>query len=68
MLLIETYSEEPFTTHDFTTGADIYFMFGRETTGLPKDFAQERANMCLRIPKRNHTKLIEHRSNRSTRR
>jgi len=57
--LIETYSDEPFTTHDFSdTTRDIYFMFGRETTGLPKDFAQERAQMCLRIPQSDHVRSL----------
>lgn len=51
LYLIETYSDEPFTTHDFSNQEkDIYFMFGKETTGLPKDFAYERRDKCLRIP------------------
>ena len=57
--LIETYSDEPFTTHDFSDfEKDQYFMFGRETTGLPKDFAQARANMCLRIPQSEHVRSL----------
>lgn len=57
--LIETYSEEPFTTHDFSDRErDIYFMFGKETTGLPKDFAYERRDMCLRIPQSDHVRSL----------
>ena len=57
--LIETYSDEPFTTHDFSdTQKDMYFMFGRETTGLPKDFAAARADMCLRIPQSDHVRSL----------
>ncbi len=51
LYLIETYSDEPYTTHDFSDREkDIYFMFGRETSGLPKDFAYERRDKVLRIP------------------
>ena len=57
--LIETYSDEPFTTHDFSDcERDIYFMFGKETTGLPKDFAYERRDMCLRIPQSEHIRSL----------
>lgn len=57
--LIETYSDEPFTTHDFSNSeCDLYFMFGRETTGLPKEFAKERADMCLRIPQSDHIRSL----------
>ena len=33
-------------------------MFRRETTGLPKEFAKERANMCLRIPQSDHIRSL----------
>ena len=59
LYLIEKYSDEPFTTHDFSdTERDIYFMFGKETTGLPKDFASERRDMCLRIPQSEHIRSL----------
>ena len=37
---------------------DIYFMFGKETTGLPQDFAYERRDMCLRIPQSEHVRSL----------
>ncbi|MEG0260179.1 MAG: tRNA (uridine(34)/cytosine(34)/5-carboxymethylaminomethyluridine(34)-2'-O)-methyltransferase TrmL [Lysinibacillus sp.] len=59
LYLIETYSEEPFTTHNFSNqDRDIYFMFGKETTGLPHDFAYERRDMCLRIPQSEHIRSL----------
>ncbi|MNH42873.1 tRNA (cytidine(34)-2'-O)-methyltransferase [compost metagenome] len=33
-------------------------MFGKETTGLPKDFAYERRHMCLRIPQSEHVRSL----------
>lgn len=59
LFLIETYSDEPYSNHDFSDQEkDIYFMFGKETTGLPKDFAYERRDKCLRIPQSNHVRSL----------
>ncbi|MFD6440619.1 tRNA (uridine(34)/cytosine(34)/5-carboxymethylaminomethyluridine(34)-2'-O)-methyltransferase TrmL [Peribacillus sp. NPDC060186] len=45
------FGEQPHTTFDYSDqDSEIYFMFGRETTGLPKDLIQENLDRCLRIP------------------
>lgn len=57
--LIETYSDVPFSEHDFSDREqDIYFLFGRETTGLPPEFAKARAADCLRIPQSEHIRSL----------
>lgn len=57
--LIETYGTRNYTEYDYSDNEqDIYFLFGRETTGLPKDFAQVRANHCLRIPQTTHIRSL----------
>ena len=56
--LIETYSDKPYSAYDFSGERDIYFMFGRETTGLPKDFAEARKDMCLRIPQSDNVRSL----------
>lgn len=57
--LIETYTDVPFSQHDFSNQDEhIYFLFGRETTGLPSEFAQERAQNCLRIPQSEHIRSL----------
>nr|WP_144928200.1 tRNA (uridine(34)/cytosine(34)/5-carboxymethylaminomethyluridine(34)-2'-O)-methyltransferase TrmL [Paenibacillus bovis] len=39
------------TTFDYShLEKDYFFMFGRETTGLPKDLIAENKDRCLRIP------------------
>lgn len=49
--LIETYSDKPYSDFDFSDkDKEIYFLFGNESSGLPKDFAYERIDKCLRIP------------------
>ncbi|MFS0638576.1 tRNA (uridine(34)/cytosine(34)/5-carboxymethylaminomethyluridine(34)-2'-O)-methyltransferase TrmL [Mesobacillus foraminis] len=45
------FGEKPHTTFDYSNvDKDYYFIFGRETTGLPKDLIAENMERCLRIP------------------
>ncbi len=37
---------------------DYYFMFGKETTGLPKDLIQANIDRCLRIPMNDHVRSL----------
>lgn len=48
---IETYGEKAYSDYDFSDqDQDYYFMFGRESTGLPKELLAENKDHCLRIP------------------
>ncbi|GER65857.1 putative tRNA (cytidine(34)-2'-O)-methyltransferase [Weizmannia acidilactici] len=48
---IETFGEKFFTDFDFSDSEkDLYFMFGRETSGLPKGLIEKNKDRCLRIP------------------
>ncbi|TDL86129.1 tRNA (uridine(34)/cytosine(34)/5-carboxymethylaminomethyluridine(34)-2'-O)-methyltransferase TrmL [Vibrio vulnificus] len=45
------FGEQPHSSFDYSDqDSEIYFMFGRETTGLPKELIQENMDRCLRIP------------------
>jgi len=45
------FGEQPHSSFDYSDqDSEIYFIFGRETTGLPKELIQENMNRCLRIP------------------
>ncbi|OLN23689.1 tRNA (uridine(34)/cytosine(34)/5-carboxymethylaminomethyluridine(34)-2'-O)-methyltransferase TrmL [Domibacillus antri] len=37
---------------------DYYFMFGKETTGLPKDLIQENIDRCLRVPMNDNVRSL----------
>ncbi|MED3661088.1 tRNA (uridine(34)/cytosine(34)/5-carboxymethylaminomethyluridine(34)-2'-O)-methyltransferase TrmL [Ureibacillus sp. FSL K6-8385] len=51
LYLIETYNDQYYTDFDFSDrNKDIYFVFGKETKGLPKDFALKHRDRVLRIP------------------
>ncbi|ORF29295.1 tRNA (uridine(34)/cytosine(34)/5-carboxymethylaminomethyluridine(34)-2'-O)-methyltransferase TrmL, partial [Snodgrassella alvi] len=57
--LIETYGTRNYTQFDYSDrNQQIYFLFGRETTGLPEAFAQARAEQCLRIPQSAHIRSL----------
>lgn len=45
------FGEKPHTSFDYSKlDQEYFFMFGRETTGLPKDLIQNNKDYCLRIP------------------
>lgn len=45
------YGEKPHSTFDYSDlNKDYYFIFGRETTGLPKEVIEEHKDRALRIP------------------
>ncbi|WP_249599294.1 tRNA (uridine(34)/cytosine(34)/5-carboxymethylaminomethyluridine(34)-2'-O)-methyltransferase TrmL [Peribacillus frigoritolerans] len=45
------FGEQPHSSFDYSDQeSEIFFIFGRETTGLPKDLIQENMDQCLRIP------------------
>lgn len=48
---ITKFGQADYTTYDFTdTEEDIFFVFGKETKGLPKEIIEEYKETCLRIP------------------
>lgn len=51
LYLISKFAEKVYSDVDFTdTSKDHYFLFGKETTGLPEAFMQENRDKALRIP------------------
>ncbi|WP_409295008.1 tRNA (uridine(34)/cytosine(34)/5-carboxymethylaminomethyluridine(34)-2'-O)-methyltransferase TrmL [Peribacillus sp. SCS-26] len=51
LFFITKFGEKAFTSFDYSQPEeDFYFVFGRETTGLPKDLIEENMERCLRIP------------------
>ena len=48
---ITKFGQKQFTSFDYSDNAkDYYFIFGSETTGLPKDVIQNNLDTALRIP------------------
>lgn len=48
--LITKFARQTYSDVNFADEQDHYFMFGKETTGLPEEFMRENEEKCLRIP------------------
>ncbi|GAA2902195.1 tRNA (uridine(34)/cytosine(34)/5-carboxymethylaminomethyluridine(34)-2'-O)-methyltransferase TrmL [Enterococcus pseudoavium] len=48
--LITKFANATYSEFDYADNADHFFMFGKETTGLPEEFMRENEEKCLRIP------------------
>ena len=48
--LISKFANKVYSDENFADGRDNYFIFGKDTTGLPEEFMRENAEKCLRIP------------------
>ncbi|MBS4171697.1 tRNA (uridine(34)/cytosine(34)/5-carboxymethylaminomethyluridine(34)-2'-O)-methyltransferase TrmL [Bacillus sp. FJAT-49736] len=56
---IETFGEKPHSSFDFSdVTKDHYFMFGKETTGLPKDLLEKNKDHFLRIPMNDNVRSL----------
>ncbi|KQL55215.1 tRNA methyltransferase [Heyndrickxia shackletonii] len=56
---IETYGEKPHSSFDFSdVDKEHYFMFGKETTGLPKDLMEKNKDHFLRIPMNDNVRSL----------
>lgn len=47
--LISKFANRVYSDVDYTAG-EHFFLFGKETTGLPEEFMRKNADKCLRIP------------------
>ncbi|GBU10615.1 tRNA Leu mC34,mU34 2'-O-methyltransferase [Erysipelotrichaceae bacterium] len=44
------YGKKNHTEMDYAANEDIYFMFGKESKGIPKEILADNVDMCMRIP------------------
>lgn len=45
------YGKKPHTSFDYSNSEEnIYFIFGKESTGIPKEILKEHLDNCMRIP------------------
>ena len=54
------YGRKPHTDFDFRNekNEELYFIFGKESTGIPKDLLQEDLNRCMRIPMTDNVRAL----------
>ncbi len=47
---ISRYGLKNYVEHDYKSQKDVWVMFGRESTGIPKDILKNNIDKCFRIP------------------
>ena len=47
---VTRYGHQPPTAFRYPEDRDIYLIFGKESTGIPKDILREHLDRCIRIP------------------
>lgn len=51
LFLVSKFANRVYSEVDYTdTENDYYFLFGKETTGLPEEFMRENEEKCVRLP------------------
>lgn len=56
---IETFGKKTHSSYDFSdVSKDYYFMFGKETTGLPMDLLEKHKDYFLKIPMNDHVRSL----------
>ena len=53
------YGKKPHTSFDYSnTKEDIYLIFGKESTGIPKEILREDLDRCMRIPMTSNVRAL----------
>ena len=56
---IENFGTENCYAHDFSNkDEELFFVFGRETSGIPKSIIEGKEDQCLRIPMNNKIRSL----------
>lgn len=50
MYLVTKFAKQVYSDVDYTTPQDRFFIFGKETTGLPEALMQANKDKCIRVP------------------
>lgn len=56
---IETFGTKNYTEFDYSdVNEEIFFMFGKETTGIPHELIEHEKHMCLQLPQSEHVRSL----------
>ena len=50
MYYFTRYGKKPHSNFDYTNKENIYLIFGKESTGIPKEILKNHLDRCIRIP------------------
>lgn len=48
--LVSKFADETYAQRQYPVDVDHYFLFGKETMGLPENFMRQNSEKCIRIP------------------
>lgn len=48
--LVTKFAKQVYSDVDYTVQEECFFIFGKETTGLPEEFMQANKEKCIRVP------------------
>ena len=52
------YGRKPHTSFDYSKDENIYFIFGKESTGIPKEILASDLDHCMRIPMNDNIRAL----------
>ena len=52
------YGHVPPDGFDYTVDEDLYFIFGKESTGIPKELLKAHRDACIRVPMREEARCL----------
>ncbi len=53
------YGNKPHTSFDYSDSSkEIYFIFGKESTGIPKEILKDNLDKCMRIPMTSNVRAL----------
>lgn len=56
---ITKFGEQTYSDFDYSDPSkDVFFVFGKETTGLPEEVIEQNKEQCLRIPMNEHIRSL----------
>ena len=59
MYFFTRYGHKPHTSFDYTSNdKDIYFIFGKESSGIPKEILRPHIDNCMRIPMSDNVRAL----------
>jgi len=59
LYFLTRYGNKPHTSFDYSDlNEEIYLVFGKESTGIPKEILKNNLDDCMRIPMTNHIRAL----------
>ena len=52
------YGHKPHSSFDYNSDQELYFIFGKESTGIPKEILKEDLEHCMRIPMTSNVRAL----------